>query len=174
MCTPPLRTQADVEASRSAVGQGLLDVAASDHCGFAPEKKSASVPASSNGLLGLKTLLPLLLDAAIVGGWMTPARLVEVLAQGPAQAFSLRGKGRIAPGYDADRVLVDPTASRRILHAELHDSAGYTPYERRDVRGTVTRVIRRGEVLVQDGVLVSESAGRRVSVGHGRIAAVAA
>lgn len=163
-CAPPLRAPADRDALRRALADGSIDLVATDHCGYDESEKSTSVAGSSNGLPGLETLLPLLLDAAIEGHWIDPGLLVEMLAGGPARAFGLAGKGAIAPGYDADLVLIDPTARERLQHRDMHDRAGYTPYEGWEVRGSVVEVMRRGERLVERGRQMAESPGRLVRV----------
>jgi allantoinase len=93
----------------------------------------------------------------------TPKRLVETLAHGPARAFGLQRKGRLAAGYDADLVLVDPAAHAIIRHQDLHDRASYSPYETRAVSGKVTHVYRRGELVVEEGNLLDRTPAQRVS-----------
>jgi dihydroorotase (multifunctional complex type) len=162
---PPLRSTTDLLALRSALADGVIDLVASDHCGYAPaDKDAASVSASANGVPGLESLLPLLLDAALDGSWLTPHGLVRALCDGPARAFRLRGKGAILPGADADLVLVDPDATTTIRQANLHHRSPYTPYEGRRLRGRIVRVIRRGVTVVEGDHAVDQGGGRGVPV----------
>jgi len=112
---------------------------------------------------GLELLLPLLLDAAIAGEWLTEADLLRVLCLGPARAFGIAAKGRLAPGYDADIVLIDPLAGFTVSRSLLHDRTFYTPYDGRSLRGGIVRVIRRGETVVDRGVALRVSDGRPVA-----------
>ena len=45
--------------------------------------------------------------------------------------------------------------ARRVTK-ELHDNAGYTPYEGRELTGWPVVVISRGDVIVEDGKLHAE------------------
>lgn len=149
---PPLRAGQDVSALRSALAYGDVDVVASDHCGYDPNRKIRSdVATAANGMPGAELLLPLLLDAAIAGEWLTEADLLRVLCVGPARTFGIAAKGRLAPGYDADIVLIDPTQDVTVSRDLLHDRTFYTPYEGRRLRGRVVRVIRRGETIIDHG-----------------------
>ena len=44
----------------------------------------------------------------------------------------------------------------RVTKELVHDNAGYTPYEGRDLTGWPVVVISRGEVIVEDGKLHAE------------------
>jgi len=161
---PPLRSRGDVETLRRAVVAGAVDTVASDHCGYADGDKHADdISNSKNGLPGVEMLLSLLLDAALSEGWLGLPDIVRVLAAGPAHAFQLKGKGAIAPGYDADLVLIDPFGEWEVHQALLHDRSFYSPYEGRKMRGLIVQVIRRGSVLVRDNQLLEAGGGRFVT-----------
>src|SRR5262249_38247665 len=55
--SPPLRTQADVDAIIEGLKDGTLDVIATDHAPHAPEKKLRELDQAPNGIIGLETLL---------------------------------------------------------------------------------------------------------------------
>jgi dihydropyrimidinase len=148
---PPLRAHGDVIALRCAVADGTVDVVGSDHCGHGPASKQKSdVAGSKAGLPGVELLSPLLVDAVLGEGWLSGKRLVSVLASRPAELFGLTHKGQLAPGYDADLVLIDPEASWTVGRERLHDASFYSPYEGRKLRGEVCQVWRRGERIVDD------------------------
>jgi dihydropyrimidinase len=150
--TPPLRSSGARSELRSLVTAGALDVLASDHCGYdAHDKPRDDFAAADNGLPGLDSMLCLMLDAVLTGGWLSARQLVGLLAAGPARAFGLAGKGVLASGADADLVVVDPAGS---TVAAAHPSATATapsPYGGRRLRGKVVDVLRRGEYAVRDG-----------------------
>ena len=62
-------------------------------------------------------------------------------------------KGVIAPGSDADVVVLDPEARWTVRHADLHENVDYTPYDGREVRGRVRDVFLRGRRVVTDAAL---------------------
>jgi dihydropyrimidinase len=146
--SPPLRTAADVDALWAGLRDGVLDVVGSDHV---PDRLDTekSVPAPpfpeiSNGGPGVETLLSVVYSEGVARGRITLERMVEVLAAAPARLFGLGGKGAIAPGRDADVVLWDPAARRRLGQASLHHTSDYTPYEGMEVAGAPVRVLARG------------------------------
>ena len=77
-------------------------------------------------------------------------------ATAPARLYGLAGKGRIAPGCDADLVIWDPERSHTYGADDLHDNVGYTPYEGMTLTGWPVRVFVRGRTVVADGELLAE------------------
>ena len=104
------------------------------------------------GIPGLETMLPLLATEGVAAGRITWSRLVELTSANPARAFGLYPrKGALLPGSDADVVVFDPAVSGVISAAELHNIAGYTPYEGRRVQGKVRFTLSRGLVICKNG-----------------------
>ncbi len=160
MCSPPQRTPADQEALWAALGDGTLDLVSSDHAPYRMDEtgKLAAGPAPSferiaNGMPGLETRLPLLFDAMVTKGKGGPAAFARLTATAPARLYGLAGKGEIAPGFDADLVLWDPARAVTYSADDLHDNAGYNPWEGHTVTGWPETVLLRGEVLVSGGRL---------------------
>ena len=98
----------------------------------------------------------------MLAGRLSLNRLVATAATVPAKMFGLYPrKGTIAPGGDADLVVLDPTCR---AHAERRER----PRQRRllllrgsAVRGGIELVMQRGQVLVADGVFLGRpGAGR--------------
>ncbi|MFW5641857.1 MAG: amidohydrolase family protein, partial [Roseicyclus sp.] len=168
MCSPPQRTRADQAALWAALALGDLQVVSSDHAPYrfdATGKLSAgpeaTFPEIANGMPGLETRLPLMFDAMVSRGRLGLLAFVEVTSATPARLYGLAGKGAIAPGFDADLVLWDP--SRRVTYGadDLHDNVGYNPWEGTTVTGWPVRVLLRGRTIVQDGTwLGTPGAGR--------------
>ncbi len=146
--SPPLRTQADVDALWVGLRDGILDVVGSDHV---PDRLDAekAVPAPpfpeiSNGGPGIETLLSVVYSAGVGARRIGVQRLAEVLAATPARLFGLPSKGAIEVGRDADLVLLDPDAERTIRQADLSHTSDYTPYEGLPVIGAIREVLVRG------------------------------
>jgi len=168
LCSPPQRDAADQEALWSGLDTGDLSVVTSDH---APYRLDASgkfahgpdAPFSrlANGQPGLQMRLPLMFDAMVSRGKLGPERFVDLTASTPARLFGLTGKGRIAPGMDADIVIWNPDIETTL--GETLDGSGYNPWAGRRVKGWPQTVLRRGEVVVEVGqVLARAGSGRRV------------
>ncbi len=69
--TPPLRTEADLQAVIAALKDGTLAVIASDHAPHAPEKKMRELDQAPGGVIGLETLLPICIRSLIEPGHLT-------------------------------------------------------------------------------------------------------
>lgn len=164
--SPPLRSPHDVDALRAALGAGLIDIVATDHAPHAPAEKAARYAAFADipgGMPGLQTLLPAMLrlvDEGLIG----LPDLVRMCSTNPAERFGLgRRKGRIAAGYDADLLIVDPRRSSIIANADQVSRAGYTPFDGWTVKARLTNVFLRGREIVRDGRLVGPTQGKIVT-----------
>jgi len=148
---PPLRSEERRAAVADRVADGDVDLIATDHAPHTAEEKEASIVDAPSGVPGVETMLPLLLAAAARGD-LSDEQVAELTASAPARVFGLAEKGRIAEGYDADLVLVDPDSRTEIRGEDLHSNCGWTPYEGSEgvfpewtmVRGTVVYDARDG------------------------------
>ena len=83
-----------------------------------------------------------------------------MLSWNPARRFGLGTKGTIGVGYDADIVLLDPSASHVVRAAESESSQGYTPFEGHELDGRVRHVWLRGEPILSGGQVVGLPRGQ--------------
>lgn len=132
-----------------------MDTVGSDHCCYTAEQKereSDDVRRMPAGLPGVETRLPATYTTLVAEGGMSLERFVGLVSANPARLNGLYPrKGVIAPGSDADVVLLDPLTSRVVRAEDLHMATDYSPYEGRQLSGWPTTVISRGQVMVRDG-----------------------
>jgi dihydropyrimidinase len=84
-------------------------------------------------------------------------RFVELTAERPAKLFGLfPKKGVIAPGSDADIVLIDPGANHTIQQGGLHSECDYSVWDGWRCPGYPVTTMLRGEILVEDGEWVGQ------------------
>ncbi len=166
-CAPPLRPAENTRQMWEYVLDGTIDTVGSDHAPFTSEEKAIAeddIWKAPNGLTGIQTMLPLLIDAGVHGVSLPLTRLAEITSTRAAQIFGLYPrKGVIALGSDADMALVDLDAAWTIRGSELLHKAKWTPYEGRTVRGRVDATVVRGTVVYNDGAM-------QVAPGFGRFA----
>ena len=116
---PPLRAAGDREAMLAGLADGSVDAIASDHAPHHTDEKDESFHNAPFGIVGLETTVPLCLDRLVRPGIISLARLVDLLACGPARVMGLPS-GTLRPGAPADvtllslekRYAVEPTAFR--------------------------------------------------------------
>lgn len=161
---PPLRPASEVEALWRRIAAGELDLVSSDHVGWPAERKRGDdVFELASGAPGVELILPLMHDALASRG-LPPGLLAELLCEGPARRFGLwPRKGVLAPGADADLVVLDPEQSWVVDPATLVTPAGWSPYVGRRLAGRVERVLVRGEEVFAGGAVLGEAgSGRHV------------
>ena len=160
---PPIRPRADVEALWQAVLDRKIDWIVSDHaCCSAEQKWSKDDPTNiwlaKSGFGGTEYLLSGVLSEGSKRG-MSYNHMAELLSWNPAQRFGLLSKGDIAPGYDADIVLVDPAATFVVRAAESESYQGYTPFEGMEFTGRVESTFLRGSLIYDAGRILGPARG---------------
>lgn len=146
--SPPVRPEHDRRTLWTAVKRGRLDCLASDHHPY-------SADATSTGVPGSELLFPLLLSA-VKYGRLNLELLVALCAERPADIFGLERKGHIEKGFDADLVLFSEGEISRVDTSELLSTAGWSPYDAREVAPKPDLVIVGGQVVAARGQIVAE------------------
>src|SRR5207244_8515209 len=102
-------------------------------------------------LPGVETRLSLLYQG-VRQSWLSLQSWVAAVAGTPARLFGLdHRKGALAPGLDADVVVFDPAARKRLDASALHMATNHSPYEGVEVIGWPAVTISRGRVVARDG-----------------------
>jgi dihydroorotase (multifunctional complex type) len=156
---PPLRSPQDQEALWEALNGGVIDVIASDHAPYPKEDKEKgwqNIYDAPSGGTGVETTLPLMLDC-VNRGLITLERLVETFAVNPAKIMGLYPrKGVLAPGADADIIIVDPMSQFVIKGEKLHSKQKITALEGYRGKGRPLTTIVRGKVIMEGGEVVGK------------------
>jgi dihydroorotase len=124
---PPLRTKRDVEACREALLDGTIDCVATDHAPHAISDKEGEFAEAANGVVGLETAVPLLLDRLVRPGIVDLPTLVTRLSTGPARLLNLPG-GSLAPGAAADITILDLERAWTVDPAAFRSRGRNTPF----------------------------------------------
>ena len=159
---PPIRGREHYEAAWAAIANGTVDTIGSDH---APHPKAAKLkpwPDCPAGLTGVQTLVPVMLDH-VNAGRLSLARMVDLMAAGPARVYGALNKGRIVAGYDADFTLVDLKKQRRITNDWIVTPAGWTPFDGMQVTGWPVGTIIRGQQVMRDEEVLGTPTGKLVA-----------
>jgi allantoinase len=178
---PPIRPREDVEFLWQAVLNRQIDWVCTDHaCCGAERKWSAEHPSNiwlaKSGFGGAEYLLSGILSEGGRRG-MSYHHMAELLCWNPSRRFGLYRKGDVAPGFDADLVLVDPHESFVVRAADSPSQQGFTPFEGQELTGRVKRTLLRGHLIYDGSTVVGPPRGRylrRPSDGRAEAAGVAA
>lgn len=154
VCSPPIKNEESRLALWDAIGSGVIDTVATDHCPFQQHEKDwglhdfTKIP---NGCDGVETRYPYLLSEAN-RGHITFEKAVEVCCTNPARLFGCAPqKGTIAVGGDADLVIYDPEKDITVTNDALHSKIDHTVWEGTELHGYPVMTFSRGTLVYQDG-----------------------
>jgi len=140
--SPPLRSEADRQAARTAIADGTVDVIASGHDPRGPEDKRLPFADAEPGMAGAETLLPLVFNL-VREELIDTAAAFRLLAANPAQLLGVNA-GAIEPGREADIAVIDPDAPWIVDRRMMEATADNTPFDRQGVQGRVKALIKGG------------------------------
>jgi dihydroorotase len=140
---PPLRTKRDVEALVEALADGTVDVIATDHAPHALSEKEDEFAQAANGVVGLETAVPLLLDRLVRPGVIDLATFVTRLSVAPARLLRLPG-GSLAVGAPADITVLDLEQPFTVRPAAFRSRSRNTPFAGATGHGAVAMTIVGG------------------------------
>ena len=161
---PPIRPREDVEYLWERVLEKNLNWVCSDHACCKTEFKLGQenpddIFLAKSGFGGTEYLLAALITEGSKRG-MSYNHMAEMTSFNPARRYGLNQKGDIAPGLDADVVLVDPNSSYVVRAAESESAQGYTPFEGVELSARVKQTYLRGNLIFDNGSIVGEARGR--------------
>jgi dihydroorotase len=156
---PPLRTEAVRAALWERFREGGIPFLASDHAPHSLEEKARSLDLAPSGMPGVETTLPLMLER-VRSAELALSTLQAAACDRPARWLA-RPQGRLAVGHEANFLVVDFRARRKLEARSLHAPCGWTAFEGHTAIFPREHYLR-GERIVQDGEFVGRSSGRLV------------
>lgn len=158
---PPVRDEGHRAAIWAGIASGVVDVLGSDHAPHTREEKEHPYPESHSGMTGVQTLVPIMLDH-VNAGRLSLTRFVDLTSHGPARLFGIRGKGRLAVGFDADLTVVDMKRAETITHNWIQSRSRWTPYDGVQVKGWPVGTFVRGRCVAWNGEILGSADGEPV------------
>jgi dihydroorotase len=141
---PPLRTQRDLLALRTAVVDGTIDAICSDHTPVDDDCKLLPFAEADAGATGLELLLPLCLKWA-AEQQLSISQAIERITCIPAKILGIPA-GRLSVGDTADIVIFDPNAYWKVARENLRSQGKNTPFLNMEVAGQVRYTLVNGQV----------------------------
>mmetsp|Transcript_24966 Transcript_24966/g.59395 ORF Transcript_24966/g.59395 Transcript_24966/m.59395 type:complete len:521 (+) Transcript_24966:177-1739(+) len=163
--SPPIRSEEHGPALKNALASGVLQIVATDHAVFNSTQKAVGkddfrkIP---NGVNGIEERMHVVWEEMVVSGLMSPMEFVRATSTAAAQVFNIYPrKGIIAPGSDADIIILDPSVEHTISASKHHSRMDTNVYEGKIIHGKVVTTISRGRIVWENNTL-------RVEPGTGR------
>jgi len=156
---PPVRAAHDRDALVDGLRKGTITVVATDHAPHTDAEKAAAFGDAPAGSPGVQTLYVSCLELAKRMGdvWLAPRWVSEA----PAALAGLQGsKGMIAPGYDADLVIVDPNQATRVRPEMMRSRQRHSALDGMEFGFTVREVYLRGSLVSGEGLRRGRNGGR--------------
>jgi dihydropyrimidinase len=169
ICSPPLRTKKEAAELWDGIMDGTISVIGSDDCTFDVDEKSMFLEKNEegtwkqdftkvvNGLSGLEIRLPIMLSEGVSKGRIS---INNVCAFTSTNVAKLSGcfprKGIIAPGSDADIVIVDMEKEVTLSTETLHNNISYCLHDGMKIKGYPVMTIANGKVIVENGKFLGE------------------
>jgi len=150
---PPLRTEVDRQALIAGLRDGTLDIIATDHAPHTDYEKDKEFDFAPNGILGLETALPVVLDVLVRRSRFKLATVIDLMTRRPAQVLNLPG-GTLAEGTEADLCLFDPEEQWRYDAKAGFSKSANSPWSGQTLTGRVRATLVGGRVVFRDGRIV--------------------
>ncbi|WP_146444404.1 dihydroorotase [Botrimarina colliarenosi] len=164
---PSLKTPNDAARLWKALGEGTLQVIATDHAPHTWEEKQKPYPQSPSGLPAVENSLALMLTEAQAGR-CTLRQIIHWMCDAPARTWDLVGKGRIEVGYDADLVLVDLEARHTVRSVSQVTKCGWSPWDGVELIGRPIRTLVGGRTVYHEGRFDEAVRGAEAQYDHSR------
>jgi dihydropyrimidinase len=163
---PPIRGLDDQNALWHGLRVGEIQTYATDHTTWSLAQKMepgltfATVP---GGVSNIQTSVAMLYSEGVRKGRVSLSQMVGLVSTNPAKIFGMwPRKGSLSVGADADIVLIDPGKDVVIDESKMESASDFDPYQGRHVQGWPVLTMSRGEVVMEQGKILS-------APGRGRI-----
>ena len=133
---PSVKEPRHREALRQGVREGVIDIIATDHAPHLLSEKEGNALTAVSGAPMVQFSLAValeLFDSEIV---------LRTMCEGPARVFGVEGRGKIAPGYAPEMVLLNRIEQGyTITDSDVLSKCGWTPLNGRTLHHRVHRTI---------------------------------
>jgi dihydroorotase len=145
---PPLRLESDVLALRAGLGDGTIDIVATDHAPHSSESKDCEWSEASFGMVGLETALSIVIKTMVETGAMNYEDVAQRLSIAPARIARYENHGQaLEVGSVANLTVVD-TAAKWVVDRDLMSTRSKnTPFHGFELPGVITHTFFNGKLV---------------------------
>lgn len=141
---PPLRRSTDVLAIKAGLADGTLDAIATDHAPHSRREKNVEFESAANGIIGLESALPLILEL-VREGVLSPLEAIAKVSCNPAGILRVPA-GALTVGKPADLTVIDPEMAYTLDCETFQSKSRNCPFHGRQMKGRVEMTLVQGEV----------------------------
>ncbi len=145
-CAPPIREKENNNKLWQALKEGVIDFVATDHSPAPPDMKetaSGDFMKAWGGIASLQFALPVLWTAAQKNN-CSLSDIATWLCEKPALLPTLKSKGKIEVGCDADFVIWNPEETFIVTEKIIRHKHKLTPYLKEELSGVVKQTWLNG------------------------------
>lgn len=147
--SPPLRTQADVDAIQKGLKDGTIDCIASDHAPHSPEEKETEFEFAPNGILGLETEVGLAISELYSKKILSLEQLIEKMAINPRKILNIPVP-KFEVGEMANLTILDTESIWTVDINKFKSKSHNSPYDKKLMTGKAFGVINNGKMYLSE------------------------
>jgi dihydroorotase len=140
---PPLRTKEDVEAMKSGLQDGTIDVIATDHAPHSYDEKQVEYLYAPFGIVGLETAIGLSVTELVKTGTLTLSQLIEKFTYNPRKILNLP-QISIKQGEPACLTIFDPDRQWTVDTDFFKSKSKNSPFGGRKLYGKPLGIVNKG------------------------------
>ena len=160
---PPIRDGRHAPVLWEGLKEGTLKWIATDHAPHTKEEKSRPYGDCPSGMPGVETSMAVMLDQ-VNKNKCTLEEVVRWMCENPVKLYSVRGKGRVAEGFDADLALIDLKKKKTVRGAEMFTKVKWSPFEGEELQGWPVMTIVGGQVVFENGRVNEDVRGSEIEI----------
>lgn len=141
---PPLRSEDDVQAIRRGLRDGTLDAIATDHAPHSVLEKDTEFEFAANGMIGLESALPLILDL-VRADILTPSEAIAKVSCNPARILGVP-LGTLQTREPVNLTVIDPDKTYILDAGQFESKSRNCPFHGRQVQGQALMTLVKGSV----------------------------
>ena len=161
-CNPAVKTREDRDALRRALADGRIAVVGTDHAPHEWKDKQGGCAQAASGMPMIQFSLVSMLELVDLGV-LTIERLVELMAHRPASLFTVKHRGYLRQGYQADIVIIRPHSPWTVDKDCIQSKCGWSPMEGHTFQWQVEQTFCNGHLIYNKGVFDEKVRGEEIS-----------
>ena len=143
---PPLRTQEDIEAIKTGLKDGTIDVIATDHAPHSLDEKEVDYIQAPFGIVGLETAIGLTISELVSEKVISVNQMIEKFSVNPRKII---GKEiRVAAGEAANLTFIDPAIEWTVDISKFKSKSKNSPFNGRTLKGKAVGIYNNGKLML--------------------------